>query len=190
MAFLGLQVPAPTSRLFSEIEVDGDKTALGTYHVTMIYMGKDVPMEVLSEAIKATFEVTSKTRPFSVKTNKVTTFPKNDDGVPIIARVESEALHDLRAKLVESFQANGVDFNNKYPDYKPHVTLSYAEDSISDFEIPTVEWGAHELVLWGGDDGDRKLVVTFPFSLDADKTANKVLGRYLGKSAASSGAIP
>lgn len=179
MAFLGLSVPHETSRLFSEIEVNGDKTPIGSFHVTMIYVGKDVPIDVLAEAIKAAFVVTSETKPFTVRTSRVTCFPKNEDGVPIICRVESDALHELRGRLVASFLKNGVAFNNKYPIYKPHVTLSYAEEEVEEFTIPTLEWGAHELVLWGGDEGDRKLIVKFPFSL-ANKTANVVMQRALG----------
>jgi 2'-5' RNA ligase len=178
MAFLGLQVPHSTARLFSEIEVDGDKTSLDSFHITIMYLGKDVSIDHIADAMKATFEVTSKTKPFSVRTSRVTNFPSNDEGVPIIARVESDALHALRTQLQETYERLGVAYDNKYPNYKPHVTLSYAELEIEEFRIPTLEWGAHELVLWGGDEGDRKLVITFPFSI-ADKTASKVLDRYV-----------
>lgn len=179
MAFIGLAVPHETSRLFSEIEVDGDKTPIGEFHITMMYLGSEVGIDALAEAIKATFAVTSETKPFTVRTSRVTCFPKNEDGVPIICRVDSDALHELRERLVASFDSLGVEFNRKFPIYKPHVTLSYAEDEIEEFTIPTLEWGAHELVLWGGDEGDRKLIVKFPFSL-ANKTATAVLQRTMG----------
>lgn len=178
MAFIGLAVPHPTARLLSEIDVDGDKVEVNSSHITIMYLGKDVEIDALADAMKAAYAVTSQTKPFSVRTSRVTCFPKNDDGVPIIARVDSDALHELRKRLEASFTSREVFFNQKYPIYKPHVTLSYAENEIEEFAIPTLEWGAHELVLWGGDEGDRKLIVTFPFSM-SDKTANGVMNRYL-----------
>lgn len=178
MAFIGLSVPHPTARLLNEIDVDGDKVDINSSHITIMYLGKEVDIDVLADAIKATYAVTSQTKPFSVRTSRVTCFPKNDDGVPIIARVESDALYELRKKLAASFTSMGVFFDQKYPIYKPHVTLSYAEDEIEEFNIPTLEWGAHELVLWGGDEGDRKLNAIFPFSM-SNKTANGVINRYL-----------
>lgn len=182
MAFIGLAVPRETSRLFSDIEVPGQKTEIGTYHITLMYIGKEIPIEVLAEALKATYAVTSETKPFTVRTSRVVSFPPGDDGHPVIARVESDPLHDLREALVASFNDAGVDFNQKYPDFKPHVTLSYAEEPVEEFRIPTVEWGAHELVLWGGDDGDKKLVVTFPFVLGSlDRTAARVANRFMAQ---------
>jgi len=180
MAFIGLAVPHETSRLFSDVEVPGKKTEMGTYHITLLYLGKEVPIESLAEALKATYAVTSRTKPFTVRTSRVVSFPPGDDGHPVIAMVESDALHDLRGTLEASFEALGVEFDRKYPDYRPHVTLAYGDEAVEEFRIPTVEWGAHELVLWGGDDGDKKVVIKFPFVLEPlDKTAARVADRFL-----------
>jgi hypothetical protein len=102
--------------------------------------------------------------------------------VPVICRIESDPLHNLQQNLKASLQAAGVEFEDKFPEYKPHVTLAWADDNIEDKRIPIVEWGAHELVLWGGDDGDRKLIITFPFSLKVASLPKRVLARYVGKS--------
>lgn len=174
MAFIGISVPHETARILSELDVPGTKESISHFHITMIYLGSGVPIEQLTDAIKATFKVTAKTKPFSVSTSLVTCFPKNEDGVPIICRVNSDPLHDLRKRLTSAFSAGGVQYNKKYPDYKPHVTLAYAEEEIEERTIPTVTWGAHELVLWGGDEGDRKLIVRFPFSI-----VSRVASRYL-----------
>jgi 2'-5' RNA ligase len=170
MAFIGIRVPAETGRLFSDIEVPGEQVKANTYHVTVLYLGKDLEIDSLAEAIKATYRVTSTTKPFSVRTSRVASFPKNEDGVPVIARVESDPLHDLRERLVKAFEEAGIEFNNDYPLYKPHVTLAWGDEEIEDEQrIPTtIEWGAHELVLWGGDDGDKKLTATFPFTLKTE----------------------
>lgn len=174
MAFIGIRVPAETGRLFSDIDVPGDPVKAQSYHVTLLFLGKDLDIDVLADAVKATYKVTSTTKPFSVRTSRVTCFPPTkDDTVPIIARVESDPLHDLRDRLVKSFEENEVKFDNTYPLFKPHVTLAWAEDELEDEErIPTtIEWGAHELVLWGGDDGDKKMTATFPFTLKAEAPA-------------------
>lgn len=186
MAFIGLKTPHETARLLTSIEVPGDAVSMDESHITVLYLGKDVPIEVLAKAMLATYAVTSRTRPFTVRTSTLTCFPKNDDGVPVICRVDSDPLHDLQAKIRASFDQNGVPYSAKYPEYKPHVTLSYAEDEVAEQRIPTIEWGAHELVLWGGDSGDRRLIVTFPFSIDPNQEiAQRVAQRF-----ASSGRGP
>lgn len=183
MAFVGLRVPHETARLLGGLEVPGKKEPVSSFHVTMFYFGDEVDIDTLAEIIRVTYGVTSETKPFTVRTSQVTSFPKGDDGTPIICRIESDALHDLRDKIREAYEASEVTFNNKFPDYRPHVTLAYDPEA-GDFEeqrIPTVEWGAHELVLWGGDEGDDKLVVNFPFALgDLDKSAaTRIAQRYL-----------
>jgi 2'-5' RNA ligase len=184
MAFLGIRVPNETARLLGGLEVPGKREANSSLHVTMFFFGDEVSIEALAEIMKATYGVTSQAKPFTVRTSQLTSFPAGDDGQPIICRIESDALHDLREKIREVYEANKVEFSNKYPDYKPHVTLAYNDgaEPFQEARIPTVEWGAHELVLWGGDSGDDKLVVTFPFALgDLDKlAAARVARRYVG----------
>lgn len=184
MAFLGLQIPHQTARLLSQVDYGGvgEATGTDTYHITICYLGSDIPIEVIGKALPVIFDVTSKTKPFTVGTNRVTTFPGGPDGVPIICRVTSDALHDLRDALWAALDDAGIEYNKKFPEFKPHVTLAYApEEEVSQLlagdddelesEFPLVEWGAHELVLWGGDSGDGRLVVNFPFSMEQTKAA-------------------
>ncbi len=180
MAFLGLRVPQETARILAEVDIGkwGEKEPPSSFHITMAYMGREVPIETIAQMIPAIFPVVAKTSPFTVSTSHVTTFPPHpEDGVPIIARVDSEPLHAFRAAVCQAMDAAGVDFSKKFPDYKPHVTLAYAKDALVhydnafDIHIPTIEWAAHELVLWGGDNGDNRLIVTFPLSIAMSKTA-------------------
>lgn len=173
MAFVGLPVPASTSRLFSDIDVPGDKTPRDHHHITLAYLGDDVSIDALAEAIKATYAVTSMTRPFTVRTSRVASFPANpddNDKHPVIAHIDSDELHTLRARLVDRFKDSSVDYSRKFPKYRPHVTLAYAQEAFEEIRIPTIEWGAHEVVLWGGDEGDQKLTVNFPFALSHSVT--------------------
>ena len=174
MAIMGLAVPHATARLFSEIDVPGTREPTSSMHITLLYVGKQVPIEVIADAVKATYAVTSQTKPFTVRASRVMSFPINpddEDGHPVIARVESDALHDFRRKLAASFDDAGIEFSKKFPDYKPHVTLAYAPEAVEEFTIPTIEWGAHEVVLWGGDEGDGRILVTFPLALKPSRDA-------------------
>lgn len=182
MSFLGLRVPHETARLLGGLEVPGTREAVSSLHVTMFYFGKDLDIERLTDIVRVTFQTMAGTKPFTARTSQLTSFPKGDDGAPIICRVESDALHDLRDKIKAAYEAEGVEFANNHPDYKPHVTLAYYDgDDFEERRITTVEWGAHELVLWGGDSGDDKLVVHFPFaSGDLEKLAVKVAQRFQG----------
>jgi 2'-5' RNA ligase len=181
MAFIGIKVPHETARLLSEVEVPGTRESPSSFHVTLLFLGSKVPVETLAEALKATLSVTTQTRPFTVSTSRVTAFPKGDDGFPIICPVSSDALHDLQAKLRASYDAAGIEYSKRFPEYKPHVTLSYSEKEVEERRIPTVEWGAHECVLWGGDEGDRRLIMSFPFSIETlpPPIEERVAQRYI-----------
>jgi 2'-5' RNA ligase len=179
MSMVGLRVPAETARVFSELSVPGVPEDPGFLHITMLYMGDDVPVETLAKAMTVMFGITRQTNPFTVRTSVMTCFPKNDDGVPIICRIESEALHFLQGRIKAAFQMHGVPFSDRHPEYKPHVTLAYADEPIEDQAISTLEWGAHEVFLWGGDQADQRLIVTFPLSIDASqRLALRVAQRF------------
>lgn len=180
MAFLGLKPPAETARILSEIDFGdfGEKEPASSLHVTMLYVGKDIPIEKIASMIPTIFSVVSQTKPFTVSTSRVTTFPPNpEDGTPIIALIDSNELHAFRKAMCAAFDAAKLDYNKKYPEYRPHLTLGYSEDPMVnadnavDLSIPVVEWGAHELVLWGGDNGDNRIIITFPLSVATTKTA-------------------
>jgi len=182
MAFIGIKVPHETARLLGGLEVPGKREAVSSFHVTLFFFGDGLGIDRLTEIVKATFEVVSKTKPFTVRTSQISSFPAEEGApTPVICRIESDALHDLRDEIKVAYDAAGVEYSNKYPDYKPHLTLSYSEEgAFEEKRIPTVEGAAHELVLWGGDNGDDVLIVTFPFALgNLEDLAAKVARRYL-----------
>jgi 2'-5' RNA ligase len=100
---------------------------------------------------------------FLTKNHKITCFPKRENNpVAIIAKIESDELHELRDKLEKQFDKCKVDFSKIFKDFKPHITLSYADEEIDDCKIDTVEFTVQEVVLWGGEDGDNRIFITFP----------------------------
>lgn len=55
-----------------------------------------------------------------------------------------------------------IEFSKTFKDFKPHITLAYADDEIDECKIDKVECVINELVLWGGDHGDDRIFITFP----------------------------
>lgn len=167
MALLCLKLPQDTARLLSEIKVPGRKVPMDEKHVTLLYLGKDLDIEAVLLAIQTTYQVVASWAPFLMTTRWVTTFDKQPEKTeyPVIARVESEDLHELQAALKDAFEEEGVPHSDKWPDYKPHVTLSYSKSQPEDFTIPPVQWACTEITLWGGDEGDNSLSCRFPLSI-------------------------
>jgi len=177
MSFIGIKVPHEVGRLLHTIEVPGEKVPLHEFHVTLLYLGKEVPIETLGKAIVAAAEVAESYRPFRCTLTQTSSFPKGDDGVPIICPVDSPELHELNTQLKAAFDAAGVDYSKKFPDYKPHVTLAYSDEVTADTLFGPLEWSAYEMVLWGGDAGDERLATNFPFALPTTVATNQQLVR-------------
>jgi 2'-5' RNA ligase len=165
MALIGFAVPSATARILSEIDVPGTKEPVTNQHITVLHLPGDPSIEELADAMEAAYSVASKIRPFTARVSRVTQFPEGEDGYPVICPVESPELQDVWEALKEACDAKGVEYSKKFPVFKPHVTLAYSEEPMEDREILPIEWGAHELVVWGGDRGDRRLVVNLPFTL-------------------------
>lgn len=179
MAFIGLKVPHEVARLLADTEFVkyGEPVSPDTFHVTIAVLEDNVPIEELARAIAPVFEVASNTRPFSVSTNHVDHFgdPEKTE-FPIIALIDSFELHALRDRLLRVLNKAKIEYSKKFPEYRPHVTLGYGKDLAALDYIPmhipsTITWGAQELVLWGGDKGDNRVIVTFPFSLGLNAKA-------------------
>ena len=173
MSFIGLAVPHEISRLLASVDVPGETKHASSYHVTLFYLGDNVPVERLSDVLAPVYEVTSRTPPFTVETSEITSFPPKPDGtVPIVARIVSNDLVRLRAELKAAFDAAGIEYSKTFPDYRPHVSLAMLEggERPADIPIRKVEWGVGEIVLWGGDYEDDKLIVTFPLVLTPEPT--------------------
>lgn len=165
MAFLGIRVPHETGRLLNQIDVPGEKISTSEMHITLLHFQSEWPITELVKSIESTYSVVSKFHPFLVSISKVTSFSKNPEGnVPIIGKVESNELMKLRAKLADSFDKDDIDFSKTHKEFKPHVTLAYAEDKPDDEKIHPVEFVVSEIVLWGGDHGDDRIFVTFPLA--------------------------
>lgn len=172
MALIGFKVPAETARILNEIEVPGTKEPITNFHITVLHMPGDPSISEVADAMEAAYSVASKIRPFTARVSKVTQFPKGEDGYPVICPVEAPELQEVWEALKSACDAKGVNYSKKFPVFKPHVTLAFSKEPMEDREILPIEWGAHELVVWGGNRGDRRVVVNLPFTL-VDRVASR-----------------
>jgi 2'-5' RNA ligase len=173
MAFLGIKVPHEVGRILKKIEVPGKKEPDSEYHITIAFFGDDWPVSEAAKTLETTFETLKNFKPFKVKTNKISCFPGGGNGVPILAKMESEELHKLNEKLKAAYDKEDIEYSKIHKEYKPHITLSYADKKVDEEKIEPVEFMVHEIVLWCGDNGDDRLFVTFP--LDGKQKKNAFL---------------
>jgi len=175
MAILGILVPDEIVQSLKKIDVPGDRVPEKEAHITLVYLGDNIPINTIMKAIMVAYEVSEKVVPFALSLDRVSCFPKGDDGVPVITRVESPELHKLHRELCKGLDKARVDYSKKFPEYKPHVTLSYSSKDVSSFSINPLEWTSYEMVLWGGDNGGEQLSVKIPFSLPGKQALYRTL---------------
>lgn len=177
---LAIKVPAEIGSLLAQVPVPERRESPTEYHITLLNVGDDFPLEQVSQAMIAAYQVVGQTKPFLVQTSLVTSFPGGDSGVPVIARVESPELHALQKALRGAFDGAGIDYSKKFPEFKPHVTLAYSQETPKDQKIPTVSWTVDEVCIFAGGKGETNIVVKLPFNMgNLDKAASlRVAARY------------
>ena len=163
MAFIGVKIPADITRLFRNLDIPGDKVPENEEHVTILCFEENWPIKDIAKAMEAAFEVLKDVEPFQIKVSKVSCFPKHGDSqVAIIAKVDSKALHEVNDELKSAFDKKKIDYMRNFKEYKPHITLAYNEDKIKNIMITPIEFTVTEIMLWGGDNGDDRIFITFP----------------------------
>jgi 2'-5' RNA ligase len=165
MALLSIQVPYEIARVLGRVLVPGTPESRETYHITLLYLGKDIPIDVVSQALVVAYRVAEITRPIPLAISEVSSFQKGDDGVPIICPVNSPELHQLWEALCSAFDEAKVSYSKKFPIYKPHITLAYDDiDFDGPMSIEPIDWVSYEMTLWSGNSGDEAVSITIPFS--------------------------
>lgn len=176
MALIGIRVPDLICSELKKIKVPGEKVDFKTYHITMFYLGDKVhPKEILKSAL-CSLSVLGSTDTFEVDLQTITSFPMNpEDGRPVICKIQSEKLLELREELAVSLDKDKIDYSKKFPEYKPHVTLSYdkSDNDFKDFEINKLSFKIDEIVFWGGDTYDEGLNIRIPLG-GAEKTSKSL----------------
>ncbi len=169
MAFIGFRIPAEVAVLLEGVEVPGDKHSASNLHITVLYLGEGVPIPVVAQAMVALCDVCSRTTPISVSLEEIASFPGDGKSVPVICPVDSPGLHAFNAELRAACDALQVPYSKKWPEYKPHVTLSYVNDgSVKEVvgSLPgPVDFTLFEATIWGGDWGAGTVRVEVPLVL-------------------------
>ncbi len=171
MSFLGIKVPKETARLLSTIDVPGKKVDSNSLHITLLCFEEDMSINKISKAMQAAYEITSEQKPFTVKLNGLNHFPKGENGFPVICPISSKEILSFREKLAKKFDKEKISFRKNF-DFNPHITLSYSDDKPSKEKFDKIEFAINDIVLWGGDDGEDKLFITFPLNLDIKKKSS------------------
>lgn len=165
MAMIALRVPDDVAEKLNAVEVAG-KSVKEDMHITMFYFEQKLTIASIIKIMEAMYAVANKTTALKIKGTKVSSFPKGDDGVPVIVPIESEDLLSLRNSMAKKLTKFGIKYSNRYPEYKPHLTLSYSSKEVEDKKLTKpVAWSAHEVVLWAGDDMDDGIVISVPFKI-------------------------
>ncbi len=174
MAFIGIRVPEAVGRMLESVEVPGERSKTSDMHITLLYLGRNAGIIPIAKAMVATHAVVSKYRPFLVTGITVDSFPSNpDDGIPVIVPIESQPLHVFRHSLASKFDELGLEYSKKYPEFHPHVTLSYVKDPQDGFTVPVqnlpgyAAWVVNEITIWGGEDMGDGAIVTLPLPMSA-----------------------
>lgn len=122
-------------------------------HVTVLYIG-DVPENKQETVYGVVRDVIKDFSPLKLKLDdKPSYFPatKHSDGCKIAKmKVECKELHKLHKALKRALTDAGVDVDDHFPVYKPHVTLEYMEPPKEkyDGEVPSGSWTASHVQVW------------------------------------------
>ncbi len=163
MAFIGIKISSDITRLFRNIDLPGERVPENEQHITVLCFEENWPIKDVALAMESAYEVLKDIEPFQIKTAAITCFPKREDNpVPIIAKVESKELSKVNKDLKKAFDKAGIEYKADFKDYNPHITLAYADDEIDKIKINPVEFTVTEILLWGGDNGDDRIFITFP----------------------------
>lgn len=165
MALLSIKVPYEVARALGQIPVPGTSEPNETYHITLLYLGKDVPIDDVSKALVVAYRVAEITRPIPLAVEEVGSFPKGDDGYPIICLVKSPELHQLWEALCSAFDDSNIEYSKKYTIYRPHITLGYDVAELKEtLLVGPFDWVSYEMTLWSGNSGDDAVSIKIPFS--------------------------
>jgi 2'-5' RNA ligase len=163
MAMLAIPVHQNISRLLQEIDLDIDRDS--SNHISMFYLGDNIPMSRILKIIPVLYDIIQDTKPFTVEVSSYTHFQEGKHGYPIICPVKSKELQNLHYKIKKEFNKNNIKFDTTFKEYNPHITLGYSPDIIKNQKFQKIEFAITEISLYGGDESDTRLFVNFPFSI-------------------------
>ena len=165
MTFLHLPIPSNISEILQSIPLSGKIVrADPSDHCTLMYFEDDMDLDYALKIIPIVANITSKTKPFIINFSKFSSFPSGKYGTPIVCILKSPELIKLRTEIKNAFEDNDIDFSNKFPSFKPHITLGYYEEEHSG-KFNEVAFPVNKIIFELNSDNKEKetLKVEFPF---------------------------
>lgn len=143
-----IKLPRDLSEQFPKLEKDTSPS-----HITVLFVGQfnEVMEDKLVDVVQG---ICSQFKPFTVKFGpKVKSFPNTGDGIVVHSPVKSGKLRNFHDALKYALMRNQIQVNNSYPDYKPHITIGYAQNHKEKNEMkqlaPEGEFLVKEVWIWG-----------------------------------------
>ena len=120
-------------------------------HITIIYVGELLPV-LEKKLVKIVEQVCSRTKPFLVKLKKPRKFINKKGQIILHSPVKSSRLIKFNESLRVALMNNGIQIDDKFPEYKPHITIAYCDSKkelkqYKDIK-PEGEWVIDSIWIW------------------------------------------
>jgi 2'-5' RNA ligase len=138
--FIYIPIPISIAVDLVSLKIPGESIMPTDMHVTLFFSEKDLDIHSFCDVITICHTVTARFKPFKIGTTRAISFPLGEDGVPIVSKIVSPWLLVFRDYLRGAFDEIGIDYSRKFPEYKPHVTLSYNDKPVSDIVFQPLVW--------------------------------------------------
>jgi len=159
---IAIPVPKEVSAFLKEIDVSGDRDE--SDHVTLFHLGDDLEIETFIKCIKRCVKITETFKPFELSLDHYCSFKNGDKGFPIICPVlDNKKLFTLHKKLQKKLDTGKVEYSKKFPDYKPHVTLSFSKNDVKETAFSKICFQVSKIAIYGGDKGKEKIYAELHF---------------------------
>ena len=121
-------------------------------HITICYIGS-LPLHYEDKLVEVLKQSCKNIKPFLVSLKKPKKFINNDNQIVLHSPVASKKLKNFHYFLKNELLRNLIPVDNKFPEFKPHVTISYCadKDELARYKniIPEGEWMIDSVWIWG-----------------------------------------
>ncbi len=152
----------------------------GPYHITLTYLPGLSQAKAGTKLLDSVQAAVAKASPLILEYHNLIPFDNSGDGYPAVLAIATAkpanptALHDLKALIDHELKQRGVEYSQKWPVFKPHLTIGYTEQPVQ----PRQEWHSWvpmSVEIWYGmDAAEGKDIVPLPLGQFYRTTDNVV----------------
>lgn len=142
MSYLRIRVPENISSILSAIDVPGTKVPAHDMHVSLLYISRSNSTEELKHISRVVHRTLYNKLHTIITFSQVDYFDAGEDGYPIIIKFDNQELQQIHNDLKTAFINENIKFDNSYPTFNLHITLSYSQEKIEPFKIPEMSFNA------------------------------------------------